>query len=267
MFLDETETLGEIVMTEKDDPLRGFFERMRPFVRSAVEGTHPGSAISLHALRKTKPELAKRIFIEAVLEPIKALFGKDIPSEVLERLEEIESKFRQESIVDLLYEAELLVAARLTSKWFLAHSGEYERLTLEPVNDKQGYLTPGGAQLLGWITNDVTRTVAKLAALRERRVQLLLATAMAGTEAMEEAVERVTSDKHGAVMQAVWGMLLCQNFKSDESRRRLADQIAGRSDERIEALRERLEGCAFMREETVRRIVDEIFTGEEYIEF
>jgi hypothetical protein len=248
------------------EPSRGFFEKLRPFVRDAVEKSYPASAITLIALRNSKPDLAKRIFVEAVIAPAKAAIAGYITPSTLKLFEELESRFRQDDITRLFYEVEIIVASRMIAEMFVRLTPMHEAMFQQPVRGLQGMLTPIGADLAWHLSMIVRPAIAELVALRERRVQLLLVAEVAGADAVTATMEEFAGYKRDSFMESVWQWLGLQNL-DDGTRKRFADFIAAGSDERIAAVQQKLEGCAFLGKETVEQMIDEIFTGEEHIEF
>ncbi len=254
-------------MADPYAPLRKVVAEMGAFAHQGAEETFPASAISLTAVRETKPALAKLIFSESVIAPARELLIKyGCADEAFQKLEELESRFLQEPVVSVLYDVELLLASRLISRLWDINCADYERMCLEPTRNDRGDLI-GGFQLLHWLSDDIAAMFGELANVRERRVQLLLAGAAAGPKALEKALSQSGEYHKGAILQSVYDWLLLNGIDDKERRTRLTDAIAEHTDEKIYRFLNRLVGCTSMTDEYVRTLVDEIFTGEREIKF
>jgi hypothetical protein len=251
---------------EEDIP-EGFFERLDHFARQVVQQTWPASVVSLTALRSVYPDLARRIFVEAAVAPIRIFFGTDMTPEIEERLAEIESRFRQEEVSTLLYELELILASRFIERQVARELPTAQQVMGEREKHPVLMRTYAGNFVLDVVVKALVNDyLIKLASFRERRVQILLAMALAGEEALTNALACHASYRKGVVLEAVFSWLHLQGL-DDDTCRRITDQVAHGSDVHIEKTLHALEGCAFLGPKTVAHILGEIFTGEREIVF
>lgn len=225
---------------DNEESLHGFFDKLRPFVLDAVQKSYPASAVSLTALRNVKPELAKKVFVEAIISPAKQAIQEYLSPATLGLFEEIESRFLQDGITILVAEVELIVSSRMIAEMFERLTPEHEHMFQEPVRYLRGPLTAAGARLAHWIAKDIHHTLIRLAALRERRVQLLLTSALVGEDAVKTAAEHFAVYRRDSLMRSVWGWLSCQNL-GETKLIEFADYIAKGSDEHIEKMNQQLE--------------------------
>ncbi|HVM58773.1 MAG TPA: hypothetical protein VMT80_00350 [Candidatus Paceibacterota bacterium] len=253
--------------TELDDPLMGLFSKLHAFVRDIVDEEYPASAIVLEALRTKEPELAKRAFVETVTAPVRELFAKiGADASAQAALEELESRFRQDSVTQLFYEAQVLAGSRLAwatwcrlEKWNRENEGY-------PLYDAKGAYTWQAWSYIGWITADVTRAVGRLAGIRERRIQLILAAHIAGKEEVERALAQFSGYKRGALLASLTEQLLC-SIEGDSLKNIMSHLAEHGSDEAIEELHARFAGTHDVPRKMIDKIVTEVLTKEEDIEF
>lgn len=197
---------------EAPNPLEGFFQRMEKFVRDIVHEEEPASAIVLEALRAKDSGLAKRFFIEAVVDPVRQLLrDRDIAADanVFKALEELESRFRQEPVIQLLYEAEVIFGSWLTGALWAELERLFKEKDLGKLKDAAGEFTAYGGWYLQALTTEVCHALGRLAGVRERRIQLLLAAHIAGPEAVQEALGRFAGYKRDELLEEVFQQLLC----------------------------------------------------------
>ena len=254
-------------MTTESEALRGLLSTMRGFVQEAVDKIFPASAITFETLRKENPELAKVIFNEAVIHPAKDAL-RDYPSvEAFRLLDDMEERIRQESITNLYYEIEVIVASRLLWGIFEREKPGLEKFGMGSARDDSGTLTGSGWYLADIIAQNVAEALARLAGVREHRVQLMLTAALVGRPAVEEASNRFAQYRRGSLLAAVAGWL---NTSKLPQRKRdvLIEQLAARApDEYIEKLEGKLAGTAFLGESAIQHIAHELLSGQEYLEF
>lgn len=253
-------------MKTKPYPEGGIMRHIQEFCEQAVESTFPASAVALDALRGTNPELAKQIFEEAVIEPARSLLQMYKEKDAEQLLAEILSMFRQSDMTLLYQKVDTIVASRLL--WCIYKAGEdgVEQLFDEPAV-KDGQITGGGIDLLRFAASDVNHAVARMAAQRERRAIIGMATAIAGGEAVKTATAKFGQYEREMMVQVIWDWL-GPNVNDQVFRRKVTEYIDQHASfDQMTAFRDRLAGVAFAGEEYIREIGWEIFDKEEYLEF
>jgi len=250
---------------ELPEGLRDLLEEMRVFVQKAVDEHFPASAVTLEALRKYHPELAKAVFAEAVIGPAKRAIGEHITEEALARLEELEDRLWQEPITNLYRDVETIVSSRLLHGIFESCLTDIAKMRMGEA-DASGKLTDRGVWLAEALAKDVAEMLGRLATVRERRVQILLAGALLGKDVVQEAVKTYSGYHRGALLASVHSWLGLQKI-SENRRTSLMERLEGKPDEIIELFLDKLEGTAFLHYSHIEKMARELLDKEEYIEF
>jgi len=226
--------------TETNDPLEGLFEKLSPLVLNELLGDVPASLVALGALRRTNPELAKRIFIEAFLAPSRMLF-EDCASAIA-YLEEIEAQFLQNDIVATFRDWETLVMADLM------RSG-YQRLfedTEGRILNEEGRLTGGGRIFFDCVVREVRDRLALVVVSCERLVPILLVASISGSQALEEEIETHRAAHRPGLLACVESWLLGHGYDQDTPElRKQMERIASASDADLVSAQRALLGSFF----------------------
>ena len=254
-------------MAEDADPFAGLVSQLRTFVRTAVDQTQAASAVALEAIRRKDPELARSIFKEAVLEPAREVLRSYKGTDVEPLLQELESRIRQDDIPTLYHEVETIIASRWLWHFYEAVQTDLEKWVGHPARDKAGQVTGSGVWLLGHLSHDLAWVIAKLASVRERRIQLCLTAHIVGKEALAEAFKKVGSYKREILLHTIYNWL-GPNVNDQELRQKIVKYAAEYgSDEHIEKFASELMGTSYMGEREIQIMFWEIFNREEHIEF
>lgn len=247
---------------ENPDPLEGLFEKLSSLVLNELLGTVPSSLVALGAVRRTNPDLAKRIFVEGFLAPSRALLA-DSASALL-YLEELESRFRQDEMIAIYHDWETIVMADLM------RSGYQELLaqTEGRVLDENRELTSTGKMFLNSLVDHVREQLSFVVVSSERLVPLLLATSIAGEEAVMAEIEVHRAASRPNLLQNIESWLLGNGY--DEDPPELASQmerIASSSDQDVMRIHRTLLGCYFWTRAAIEQRLNAILGVAEEIEF
>lgn len=164
-------------------------------------------------------------------------------------------------------EVETIIASRLLWCYFEKHQAHCEQMYGSPARNENGQLTGSGVELLHGLAGDLAWVIAKLASVRERRIQLCLATAIVGPGAVKEAAEKFGGYKREMLLRSIYSWL-GTSVNDQGFRKKIVDYVAENgSDEHIEIFASRLVGTSFLGECLVQEMFWEIFDKEEHINF
>lgn len=247
---------------ENPDPLEGLFEKLSSLVLNELLGTVPSSLVALGAVRRTNPDLAKRIFVESFLASSR-VFLADSASALL-YLEELESRFRQDEIIAIYHDWETLVMADLM------RSGYQELLaqTEGRVLDEKQELTPVGKMFFNSLVGHVREQLSFVIVSSERLVPLLLAASIAGEEAVMAEIEVHRAVSRPSLLENIRFWLLGNGY--DEDTPELASQmerIASSSDQDVMRIHRTLLGCYFCPRSAIEERLNAILAVAKEIEF
>lgn len=226
--------------TNTHDPLEGLFEKLRLLVLNELLGNVPSSLVAIGAIKRTDPDLARRIFIESFIAPSRLLLTDS--ASALVYLDEIETRFRQDDVIVMWHDWETLLMADLL------RSGYQELLTRTEgrILDEKRELTPTGKQFFNNLVEDVRARLSLVVVSSERLVPLLLAASIAGTEALAAEIEIHRTASRPSLLRNIEHWLLGNGYDQDTPElRSQMERIASASDQDVMSVHRALLGCWF----------------------
>lgn len=228
------------------DPLEGLYKRVRSVCPGGLMENIPSSVLAIGALKEARPDLAKRVFIEGLLEPTREAFGES--ASILAYLDEIESRFTQEDTVLLFRDWEIAVMVevfRPALQDLVERGGKMFR-------GEEGYLNSLGHYYVQEVTNFVQWKLAVVVMRCEKAVPLMLAAALVGEEALQAQISRHRDPYRGQHLVEIARMLCGNGFEpeSPELERQMR-VLESSNDEVIKKVFMELQGCWFSRREVI----------------
>ncbi len=250
------------MVIEDQDPLEGLFEKLHSLVLNELLGNVPSSLVAIGAVRRTNPELAKRIFVEGFLAPSRALLA-DSASALL-YLEELESRFRQDEMIAIYRDWETLVMADLIRSGYQGLIAETE----ERVLDENRELTSMGKMFFNSLVDKVQERLSLIVVSCERLVLLLLAASIAGEEAVAAEIEVHRTAIRPSLLHNIESWLLGNGYDQDTPGLiAQMERIASASDARVMRTYRMLLGCYFWPRSAIEQRLNAILGVAEEIEF